>query len=300
MATQLIECVPNFSEGRNADIIDRIVAPFRNNQNVKLLDYQPDEDHNRLVVTVLGEPARLIDCLMAAVTQAVALIDMNNHRGHHPRMGAVDVVPFVPIRHMSMAQAVTVARQVGNVLADRFSLPVFLYDQAATAPERKNLSTIRAGEFEKMPEKLKQAVWKPDFGPAKIHPTAGVTAVGARNPLVAFNVNLNTNRLDIATHIAKAVRFKDGGLRYCKAMAVPLKTKNQVQISMNMTDFSQTALYRTHELIRTEARRYGVSISGSEIVGLVPMAALIDSAAYYLGLSQFSVDQVLETHLLPE
>lgn len=300
MATQLVECVPNFSEGRNKEIIERIVAPFRGHRQVKLLDYQQDADHNRLVVTVLGEPAALSECLMAAVAQAILLIDMKAHRGRHPRMGAVDVVPFVPVRHMSMADAVRLARKVGKALAARFDVPVFLYEAAARTPERQNLADIRAGEFENMADKLKQAAWKPDFGPTKVHPTAGVTAVGARNPLVAFNVTLNTSQLDIATRIAQAIRFKNGGLRYCKAMGVFLESQDRVQISMNMTDFSQTALYQAYEMIRIEARRYGVTPSGSEIVGMVPMAALMDCAAYYLGLENFTLDQVIETHLLPE
>lgn len=300
MAPQLIECIPNFSEGRNTEIVDQIVAPFRSQKNVKLLDYQRDEDHHRLVVTVLGEPVALAACLMDAVAQAISLIDMRTHRGQHPRMGAVDVVPFVPIRNMSMDDAVEVSRKVGKVLADRFDLPVFLYEAAAVNPSRTNLSDIRSGEFENMPEKLKQAAWKPDFGPAKVHPTAGVTAVGARPPLVAFNVNLNTDRLEIAKQIARAIRFKDGGLRYCKAMGVPLEARGQVQVTMNLTDVSHTAIYRVYELIRIEAKRFGVTLCGSEIVGLVPMAALTDCAAYYLGLENFSLAQVLETHLIPE
>lgn len=300
MSAQLIECVPNFSEGRDVEKIDRIVSPFRGKRRVKLLDYQRDEDHNRLVVTVIGEPQALKSCLLDAVAQAISLIDMRNHRGQHPRMGAVDVVPFIPIRNMSMAEAVNFSKEVGKALADRFSLPVLLYEAAATGPARVNLADIREGEFEKMPEKLKTDAWKPDFGPAAVHSTAGVTAVGARKPLVAVNVRLNTEDIDIARKIARSVRHKDGGLRFCKAMAVSLKARRQVQVSMNMTDFSQTPVYRALELIRIEAKRFGVTVAGSEIVGLVPMAALTDAAAYYLGLENFSPAQILETHLMAE
>ena len=215
-------------------------------------------------------------------------------------MGAVDVVPLIPIRNISMAETVDLSRRVAKALADRFALPVFLYEAAATDPTRANLADIREGGFEKMPEKLKIAAWKPDFGPDRVHPTAGVTAVGARKPLVAFNVNLNTDNIDIARKIARAVRFKDGGLRYCKAMGVSLTARRQVQVSMNMTDVSQTALYRAFELIRAEAARFGVTVAGSEIVGLVPMAALMDCAAYYLGLENFSPMQILEMNLISE
>jgi glutamate formiminotransferase len=300
MTGQLMACVPNFSEGRHIEKIEKIVQHFRGRARVKLLDYQRDEDHNRLVVTVLGTPEALKDALMAAVAEAISQIDMTTHRGQHPRMGAVDVVPFIPVRNMEMREAITFSRQVAGEMAQRFGLPVFLYEAAATHPGRKNLSDIRKGEFEGMAKKLKEAAWKPDFGPETIHPTAGVTAVGARLPLVAFNVNLNTDDMDIARRIAKKVRHKDGGLPYCKAMGVMLEARKQVQVSMNLTDFTQTSLSRVFETIRAEAQRFGVTISGSEIVGLVPMAALIDSAAHYLNLENFSPVQILETHFLSE
>jgi glutamate formiminotransferase / 5-formyltetrahydrofolate cyclo-ligase len=300
MTGQLMECVPNFSEGRNLEKIEKIVQPFRGRAQVKLLDYQRDEDHNRLVVTLLGAPAALQEALMAAVAEAISLIDMTTHRGQHPRMGAVDVVPFIPVRNMEMREAIAFSRQVAGEMADRFGLPVFLYEASATRPGRINLSDIRRGQFEGMAEKLKEAAWKPDFGPDTIHPTAGVTAVGARMPLVAFNVNLNTDDMDIARRIAGKVRHKDGGLPYCKAMGVVLEARRQVQVSMNLTDFTQTSLFRVFEAIRAEADILEVTISGSEIVGLVPMAALIDSAAHYLNLEDFSSAQVLETHMLSE
>ncbi|MFH0727474.1 MAG: glutamate formimidoyltransferase [Pseudomonadota bacterium] len=297
---QLIECVPNFSEGRNPEKMERIVDPFRRRAKVKLLDYQRDEDHNRLVVTVLGAPEALKAALLAAVAEAICLIDMTAHRGQHPRMGAVDVVPFIPVRNLEMRDAVAFSREVAKEMADRFQLPVFLYEASATQPGRRNLSDIRKGGFEGMAEKLKAPAWKPDFGPEKIHPTAGVTAVGARMPLVAFNVNLNTADMEIARRIAKKIRYKDGGFPHCKAMGVLLKARGQVQVSMNLTDFTQTSLSRVFEAIRTEADRLGVTIAGSEIVGLVPMAALLDSAARYLGLENFLPAQVLETHIFLE
>lgn len=294
---QIIECVPNFSEGRDLEKIEKIVAAFRAREAVKLLDFQRDEDHNRLVVTVVGEPAALESAVIAAVGEAVDVIDMRSHRGQHPRMGAVDVVPFIPIRNVSMSDAVETSKKVAAAAAAQYKLPVFLYEQSATRPERRNLAAIRKGQFEGMASKIKQPEWTPDFGPAKIHPTAGVTAMGARMPLVAYNVNLDTAELQIAQRIAKTVRHISGGFRYCKALGIALKDRGCVQVSMNMTDYSKTALYRVLEVIRLEARRYGVNIVGSEIVGLVPMEALIDSAVYYLGLEDFSMQQVLEARI---
>jgi glutamate formiminotransferase len=295
---QLIQCIPNFSEGRNLEKIETIVNSFRGKQGVKLLDYQSDSDHNRTVVTVVGEPDPLKTALMEALGSAIDGIDMRTHKGQHPRMGAVDVIPFIPVKKISMKEAVDISRKVAEEISEKYNLPVFLYEESAGRPERRNLSDIRKGQFEAMADKIKQPEWRPDFGPAKIHPTAGVTAVGARMPLVAFNVNLHTDRLAIANDIAKKVRHSSGGLRYCKAMGVALKEKNMVQVSMNMTDYTKTALYRSFELIKTEAARYGVTVAGSEIVGLVPMEALIDTAVYYLGMENFSMEQVLETRIM--
>ncbi len=294
---KIIECVPNFSEGRDLEKIETIVQPFRAKKGVKLLDYQRDEDHNRLVVTVVGEPEPLQEAVMAAMDAAIEAIDMRTHQGQHPRMGAVDVVPFIPVKNVTMEEAVQFSKEVAAAVAEKFELPVFLYEQSASRPERRNLAVIRKGQFEGMAEKIKQPQWAPDFGPPKIHPTAGVTAMGARMPLVAYNVNLDTDDLEIADRIAKNVRHIGGGLRYCKAIGIALKDRGIVQVSMNMTDYSRTALYRAFELIRIEARRWGVSVVGSEIIGLVPMEALIDAAAYYLGLEQFSMEQVLEARI---
>lgn len=295
---KIMECVPNFSEGRDLQKIDRIVAPFRARAGVKLLDYSNDEDHNRLVVTVVGEPEPLRDAVLEAIGVAVELIDLNHHQGQHPRMGAVDVVPFIPIKGVSMDEAIALSREVGAEVAARYNLPVFLYEKSATAPHRENLAAIRKGEFEGMAEKIHQPEWHPDFGPAERHPTAGTVAIGARMPLVAYNINLSTPSLEIAHDIAKKIRFIGGGLRYCKAMGVELKERGITQVSINMTDYTRTALYRAFELVRIEARRYGVSIVGSEIIGLVPMEALIDTASYYLGLENFSMQQVLEARIM--
>jgi glutamate formiminotransferase len=294
---KIIECVPNFSEGRHLENIEKIVAPFRGKDGVKLLDYQKDEAHNRLVVTVVGEPDALKTAVIEAMSRAIDLIDMRTHQGQHPRMGATDVVPFIPLKNISMEEAVEFSKEVAKEAAKKLSLPIFLYEKSASRPERQNLANIRKGQFEGMAEKIKQPEWNPDFGPRAIHPTAGVTAIGARMPLVAYNVNLGSSRLEIADEIAKKVRHISGGLRYCKSIGIELKDRGLVQVSLNMTDYSKTALYRAFELIKIEARRHGVNVVGSEIVGLVPMQALIDTAAYYLQLENFSMEQVLETRI---
>lgn len=295
---KIMECVPNFSEGRDHEKIDRIVEPFRGKKDVKLLDYSNDEDHNRMVVTVIGEPETLKAAVLEAIAVAVNCIDLTTHQGQHPRMGAVDVVPFIPIRNCTMDEAIALSKEVGEEIAKRFDIPVFLYEKSATAPHRENLAAIRKGEFEGMEEKIHQPEWHPDFGPEKRHPTAGTVAVGARMPLVAYNINLDTPSLDIAHGIAKRIRFIGGGLRYCKAMGVELKERGITQVSINMTDFTRTHLYQAMEMVRFEARRYGVNVIGSEIIGLVPMEALVDTASYYLGLEGFSTDQVLEARIL--
>lgn len=295
---RIMECVPNFSEGRDLGKIEKIIEPFRARQGVKLLDYSNDEDHNRLVVTVVGEPEALKAALLEAVGQAVALIDLNLHSGQHPRMGAVDVIPFIPIKGCTMDEAIALSKEVGEQIATLYQVPVFLYEKSATAPHRENLAAVRKGEFEGMAEKIKLTEWQPDFGPAERHPTAGTVAVGARMPLVAYNVNLGTADLNIASDIARKIRFIGGGLRYCKAMGVELKERGIVQVSINMTDYTRTALYGAFELVKIEARRYGVPVVGSEIIGLVPMEALIDTASFYLGLENFSMNQVLEARIM--
>jgi glutamate formiminotransferase len=294
---KIIECVPNFSEGRDQHNIEKIVEPFRGLKGVKLLDYQSDENHNRMVVTTVGEPEALKAAVIAAMGCAIEVIDMSTHQGQHPRMGAIDVVPFIPIKNVSMEDAIAFSKDVAKEAAQQYALPIFLYERSASRPERQNLANIRKGQYEGMTEKIKQPEWKPDFGPPKMHPTAGVSAMGARMPLVAYNVNLDSDNIEIANDIAKKVRHISGGLRYCKGIGIELKDRGLVQVSMNLTDYTQTALYRAFELIKVEARRYGVNVVGSEIVGLVPMEALMDTAAYYLGLEDFSINQVLESRI---
>lgn len=295
---KIIECVPNFSEGRNKEVMKAILDPFRTTPNVKLLDYSNDEDHNRMVVTIVGEPQAVKSAVVAAAKVAIEKIDLNKHEGQHPRMGAVDVIPFIPIKNITIDEAIALSNEVGKVIGEELGLPVFLYEKSATASHRENLANIRKGEFEGMAEKIKEAQWKPDYGRAERHATAGTVAVGARMPLVAYNVNLNTSDMAIADAIAKKVRFIGGGLRFCKAMGVELTERHITQISMNLTDYTKTAIYRAHELVRIEARRYGVEIVGAEIIGLVPLAALVDTAEYYLGLEGFSINQVLETRMM--
>jgi glutamate formiminotransferase len=288
---KIIECVPNFSEGRNLENIEKIVEPFRGKDGVKLLDYQKDEAHNRLVATVVGEPDALKKAVIEAMSRAIDLIDLRTHQGQHPRMGATDVVPFIPLKNISMEEAVEFSKEVAKEAAKKLSLPIFLYEKSASRPQRQNLANIRKGQFEGMAEKIKQPEWNPDFGPRTITP------IGARMPLVAYNVNLGSSQVEIADEIAKKVRHISGGLRYCKGIGIELKDRGLVQVSLNMTDYSKTALYRAFELIKIEARRHGVNVVGSEIVGLVPMQALIDTAVYYLRLENFSMEQVLETRI---
>ena len=298
---KIIECVPNFSEGRDLKKLEQILDCFRGKEGVKLLDYSSDQDHNRSVVTVIGEPDALRDAMVEAIGKAVELIDMTKHQGQHPRMGCVDVVPFIPIRNATVEDADRVAKETAAAAAERFGQPFFLYEKSATAPHRENLAEIRRGQFEGMAEKmLDQEKWKPDFGPATIHPTGGVTAIGARMPLIAYNINLDTDNLEIANKIAKAIRHISGGFRYCKAMGVMLEDRGIAQVSMNLTDYTKTPVYRVFETVKMEAHRYGVNILDSEVVGLVPQEALIDCASYYLQFGDFRNTQVLENRLLED
>ena len=295
---KIIECVPNFSEGRDLKKLEQILDCFRGREGVKLLDYTSDKDHNRSVVTVIGEPEPLRDAMVDAIGKAVELIDMTKHQGQHPRMGCVDVVPFIPIRNTSLEEADRVAKETAAVAAEKFGLPFFLYEKSASAPHRENLADVRRGQFEGMAEKmLDQDKWKPDFGPSTIHPTGGVTAIGARMPLIAYNINLDTDNLAIADKIAKAIRHISGGFRYCKALGVMLEDRNIAQVSINLTDYTKTPVYRVFETVKMEAKRYGVNILGSEVVGLIPQQALVDCAEYYLQLEDFRGDQVLESRL---
>ncbi|HEM5490477.1 glutamate formimidoyltransferase [Streptococcus iners] len=296
---KLVECIPNFSEGRNQEIIDGLVATAKSVPGVTLLDYSSDQSHNRSVFTLVGDEESIQEGAFQLVKYASEKIDMTKHTGEHPRMGATDVLPFVPVKDISMEECVQLAKKVAERINKELAIPVFLYEEAASRPERQNLAKVRKGQFEGMPEKLLEEDWAPDFGERKIHPTAGVTAVGARMPLVAYNVNLDTDNLEIANKIAKIIRGSGGGYKYCKAIGVMLEGRNIAQVSMNMVNLEKCSLYRTFETIRFEAKRYGVSIIGSEIVGLAPAKALVDVAEYYLQLEEFDYSkQVLENHLL--
>lgn len=295
---RIIECVPNFSEGRDLDKIEKIVDSFRGKEGVKLLDYTSDKDHNRSVVTVIGQPEPLRDAMVEAIGKAVELIDMTKHEGQHPRMGCVDVIPFIPIRGVTVEDADRIAKETARTAAEKFGQPFFLYEKSAAAPHRENLAKVRQGQFEGMAEKMKdQEMWKPDFGPDTIHPTGGVTAIGARMPLIAYNINLDTPNVEIAQKIADKIRHVKGGYRYCKAMGVMLEDRGIAQVSMNLTDYTKTAVYTVFETVRMEARRYGVNVLGSEVVGMIPVQAMVDCAEYYLGIENFDPGQVLETRL---
>jgi len=294
---KIVECVPNFSEGRNLEKIERIVNVFRAKENVKLLDYSSDKDHNRMVVTAIGEPEAMKNCIIEAVGVAIETIDLTKHEGQHPRLGAADVIPFIPIKGMTIDEADALAKEVGKTLATTYGLPIYLYEKSASAEHRQNLAAIRKGGFEGLVEKMKLPEWKPDFGPEQRHPTAGASVIGARVPLIAFNVNLHTANFEIADKIAKKVRHTGGGLSFCKAIGIDLKEQGLMQVSMNLTDYTRTSIYQAVEMIRFEANRYGVSIAGCELIGLVPLQAVVDTTSYYLGLEGFSTKQILETHL---
>jgi glutamate formiminotransferase len=295
---KIIEAVPNFSEGRRKEVIETIVSAVRQVEGgARVLDLSSDADHNRSVLTLAGEAEPMRRSILALFHAALSKIDLRQHQGEHPRLGAVDVVPFVPVSGVTMPECVELARSVGAELAKEFSLPVYLYEEAATAEHRRNLAEIRKGEFEGLGEKMRDPRWVPDFGPQEPHPSGGATVVGAREFLIAFNVNLGTSRVEIAEKIARAVRHSNGGLRYCKAMGVALSERGIAQVSINMTHFRKTPLHRVVEMVRSEAARYGVSVVGSEIVGLVPGDALLAAADFYLQLEDFEPSQVLENRL---
>jgi glutamate formiminotransferase len=293
----IIESIPNVSEGRRPEVIERLAEAIRATPGVRLLDYSSDPSHNRSVYTLVGDADGVKRATLALFEQAVAAIDLRTHRGEHPRLGAVDVVPFVPIEGITMAECVALAQEVGAAVADRFGVPVFLYEEAAANPARRNLEDIRRGEFEGLAAKMRNAEWTPDFGPAVPHPSAGASVIGARMPLIAYNINLNTNRLDVAKKIAAAIRHSSGGLRYVKAAGFMLEDRGIVQVSMNLTNYEKTPIFRVFEIVKREAARYGVSILESEIVGLVPSAALTAAAEFYLQLERFGPEQVLENKL---
>jgi glutamate formiminotransferase len=292
----VIECIPNISEGRRQDVLEACAAAVRG-AGVHLLDVKPDAAHNRAVYTFAGDAAAVKAAVLALYDAALPVIDLRQHTGEHPRIGAVDVVPFVPIEGVTMADCVALAQETGEEIARRHGVPVFLYEEAARSPARRNLEDIRRGEFEGLGARLRQPEWAPDFGPAEPHPSAGASVVGARMALIAYNINLATDRLDVAKKIAAAIRQSSGGLRYVKALGVELADRGIVQVSMNLTNFEKTPMFRVFELVKREAARYGVTVLESEIIGLVPSAALVASAAWYLQLERFGEDQVLESKL---
>ena len=293
----IVESVPNISEGRNTTVVRRITDTLRAVEGLRVLDVQSDETHNRSVLTLAGPPEAIERGVLELYQAAIEAIDLRSHRGEHPRLGAVDVCPFIPIEGVSMADCVTLAREVGTAVAERFSLPVILYEEAASNPARRNLEDIRRGEFEGLAAKLQQAEWAPDFGPATPHATAGATVIGARMPLIAYNINLATDRLDVAKKIAAGIRMSSGGFRFVKAMGIALSDRGVVQVSMNLTNYERTPIFRVFEVVKREAARYGVTVLESEIVGLVPAAALQQAAEFYLQLEGFSPGQVLENKL---
>ena len=296
---QIIESIPNISEGRNQEVIEACVDQIRTTAGCTLLNYSSDPNHNRTVITYIGDAKGVEEASVKLAKKAVELIDLTRHTGEHPRMGCVDVMPFVPIKDATNEECIELSKTVDRRIAEEADLPVFLYEMSAQKPARKNLATIRKGQFEGMSEKVKDPEWEPDFGGARIHPTGGVVAVGARPPLVAYNLNLNTSDVQIAKNIAKIIREKDGGLANVKAMGFMLEDRNIAQVSINMTDYRVTPLYRVTELVKAEAKRYGVKVIGSEVIGLCPMKALIDSAEYYLQIEDFDFEgQVLENYII--
>lgn len=295
----IVECIPNFSEGRDQKIIEKLAGVAKTMPGVLLLDYSSDPGYNRSVFTLAGSPEGIEQVAFELCKTASELIDMTHHSGEHPRMGATDVIPFVPVRDITTEECVALSKRVGKRIADELGIPVFLYEDSAASQQRRNLAAIRKGQFEGMPEKLRQEEWAPDYGERRIHPTAGATAVGARMPLIAFNVNLSTGDVDIANAIARSIRGSSGGYKYCKAIGVLLEDRGIAQVSMNMVNYEGTPLYRVLEAIKFEAARWGVTVTGSQLVGLAPAKALIDCAEYYLKIEDFDYKtQVLENHLM--
>ncbi|MFN7928492.1 MAG: glutamate formimidoyltransferase [Blastocatellia bacterium] len=295
---KIVECIPNFSEGRDVSVVNAIASAIASVPNVVVLDQTMDADHHRSVITFAGEPEAALEAAVLAAARAVELIDLNHHTGEHPRLGAVDVIPFVPIKGVTMSECVALARRAGERITRELRVPVYLYEHAATRPERIDLANVRRGEFEGLRDVIAVSHERaPDFGEAKIHPTAGAVAVGARAPLIAYNINLATDDLTIARKVAKAIRGRDGGLQYVKALGFELAGRRQVQVSMNLVNYEATPIFRVFEMVRREAERYGVRIAGSEIIGLIPQAALNACADFYLQIENFNDSLVLENRL---
>ena len=298
MTHQLIECVPNFSEGRREEVIEAIVEPFRNRKGCALFDYRADKDHNRLVVSLGGQPDSVQEAILEAAQIAISAIDLSQHQGSHPRIGAVDVIPFVPLQNISMEECVELAHRFGQRYHKETGVPVYFYEEAALKPERKNLEAIRKGQYEVLKKEVVNPERHPDVGEPSLHPSAGATVIGARKFLIAFNVNLGTEDVNIAREIAKKVRSSSGGLRHVKCIGLPLKERGLVQVSINIVDYEKNALYRVLELIRIEAKRWNVSVKETEIYGMIPAAAIMDSMSYYMQVSGFNASQIIELRLL--
>ena len=294
---RLIECVPNVSEGRNVAIVERIVGAVKATSGVTLLDWSADPDHNRAVLTYVGEPEAVLEATQGLCREAFASIDMRNHEGAHPRIGAVDVIPFVPLRGVTDEEAVALSRRLGEWIGEQ-GVPVYYYQEAATRPERQSLPDVRRGEYEGLAAKLATPEGAPDAGPAEFNARSGASIVGVRFPLIAFNVNLATSDLAVARRIAEAVRFSSGGYRHVRAMGVALEDKGQAQVSMDILHYEKTPIHRVLETVRSEAARYGVAVAGCELVGLAPLEAFEEVIRHYLQLHDFSVKQVIESRLL--
>ena len=295
--TKIVECIPNFSEGRCEETIGKLTATAQSIPGVSLLDVNLDPSHNRTVLTLIGGLAGIKAAAIALAKCARDNIDLTRQTGEHPRMGATDVIPFVPIKGVTMEECVAISKEVGRAIADELGIPVFLYEEAASGSHKRNLAAIRKGQFEGMAKKMQSPRWKPDYG-TTLHPTAGVVAVGARRPLIAFNANLSTADITIADKIAKKIRGSSGGLKYCKAIGIMLKERNLAQVSMNLVDYEGTSIYAAVELIKIEATRYGVHVVGTELIGLAPAKALIDCAEYYLQIENFDYKRhVLDNHV---
>ncbi len=296
---RLLESVPNFSEGRRPEVMEGIVAAARSVAGVHVLDLHSDADHNRSVLTLAGESDALSEAVFRAMERATETIDLRVHSGEHPRLGATDVVPFIPLGTTSLAEAVAVARALGERVAEHLQVPVYFYEEAARRPERQNLEAIRRKGFEELRDAIGQDPERqPDLGPSAVHPSAGAVVIGARGPLIAYNIYLNTNDVRVAKAIAKAIRHSSGGLRYVKALGLEIPARGQVQVSMNLTNYRKSAVHTVFELVRTLADSYGATITDSEVVGLVPMEALVDSARHYLRMHEFASEQILESKLL--
>jgi glutamate formiminotransferase len=296
MWSRIVECVPNISEGRRREVVEEIAAAVEG-EGRRIIDLSMDPDHNRSVITIVGEPEGLANGVLALARKAVEKIDLRKHQGAHPRMGAVDVIPFIPVRGVTMSECVALSREVGKRIAQELEVPVYLYEESATSEGRRNLAVIRKGEFEGFAEKIALPEWRPDFGAPRLHPTAGAVAVGAREFLIAYNINLATSDITVAKEIAAAVRFSSGGLRYVKALGFPLAERGIVQVSMNLTNFKKTPILRVFEMVKREAERRGVMVMGSEIVGMIPRQALYDVASAALQVEGFSSELVLEERI---